>query len=295
VKRDAYYLPILFREFVLAKGKGSGRQNLPDLYPGPDGAPAKKGLERFKPVQIEFLGVWDTVMALGSRFRTQGGNTSPVSKSFYVDAQPAQCVKNARQALGVDEARYDFRPEIWQGPREGQTLEQRWFPGVHSNVGGGYPLDGIANVAFQWMLDEATKKLPVDTRLEVDRKFTNLYRAFPEDQIYDSSSVFYKALDWLRGRAGKGKRCLLLKPAAANLSLDPSVIRRMRSEPKDFPGLGKGYRPENVLLFLACQPDYDQYLAGLGLDGDKRKLPPDVVSRIEKLRPQCAQLQRQCS
>ncbi|HEV7517041.1 MAG TPA: hypothetical protein VGR07_12140, partial [Thermoanaerobaculia bacterium] len=107
----------------------------------------------------------------------------------------------------------------------------------------------------------------------------------------------YRTLDLVRFRAGKGKRPLTGKPPAANLSLDPSVIRRIKSDPEErdkngdlkFPRL-QLYRPENVLLFLACQPDVDQYLAGIGLDEEHRQLPPDVVRRIAELRPRCAKL-----
>lgn len=42
--------------------------------------------------------------------------------------------------------------------------------------------------------------------------------------------------------------------------------------------------PDNVLRFLASQPDLDQYLASLGLPPEHRELPADVLRRIEKLR-----------
>jgi uncharacterized protein (DUF2235 family) len=288
-KGDAYYLPQLFRAYVVAQGKGSGKDvvdqiNLKRSQEPRPGLP----LAPFEPVNVEFLGVWDTVMALGSRFRSTETSTSPVSKSFYLSAQPASCVRNARQALGIDEERYDFRPEIWQGAAAGQTLEQRWFPGVHSNVGGGYVHDGLANDAFQWILHEAGAK-----GLEVDPRYVAFYRGYSQDELYNSSSIFYRAFDW--ARSGKGKRSLVRQPPAANLSLDPSVIRRIHSDPDErdengkrrFPRL-KLYRPESVLLYLACQPDLDQYLAGLGLSPQLRQLPPDVLGWIEKLRPQCA-------
>ncbi|HEV7517029.1 MAG TPA: DUF2235 domain-containing protein, partial [Thermoanaerobaculia bacterium] len=172
-KRDAYYLPVLFRAFVVGQGKGSGKEVVEQINQGRTGEKRSRPLDPLKAVDVEYLGVWDTVMALGSRFRSAGASTSPVSKSFYVDAQPAQCVRNARQALGIDEARYDFRPEIWTGPRQGQTLEQRWFAGVHSNVGGGYTHDGLANEAFQWILRGATQH-----GLEVDAQFTRIYNGF---------------------------------------------------------------------------------------------------------------------
>ena len=34
-------------------------------------------------------------------------------------------------------------------------LEQVWFPGVHSDVGGGYPASGLADAAFLWMVGKA--------------------------------------------------------------------------------------------------------------------------------------------
>jgi uncharacterized protein (DUF2235 family) len=295
-QRDSYYLPVLFRAFVVNQGKGSG-QEVVDAINADREQQKRRGkglppLDPLKAVNVRFLGVWDTVMALGSRFRSKGASTSTVSKSFYVDTQPARCVKNARQALGIDEQRFDFRPEVWTGPREGQTLEQRWFAGVHSNVGGGYTHDGLANEAFQWILKEAMAE-----GLAVDTQFTRIYNGFAQDQLYSSSSLFYRLLDAVRFRTGKGKRPLVGRPPEAHLSLDPSVIRRLKSDPeerdkngeKKFPRL-KLYRPENVLQFLACQPSYDQYLAGLGLDEEHRQLPADVVQRIEQLRPKCAQL-----
>src|SRR5262249_39496841 len=124
-QRDSYYLPVLFRAFVVGQGKGSGQELVERINADRAKEKRPRPLDPLKAVNVEYLGVWDTVMALGGRFRAAGASTSVVSKSFYVDAQPARCVKNARQALGIDEQRFDFRPEIWTGFREGQTLEQR--------------------------------------------------------------------------------------------------------------------------------------------------------------------------
>jgi hypothetical protein len=67
--------------------------------------------------------------------------------------------------------------------------------------------------------------------------------------------------------------------------LSPSVIHRIVADPKEFPAMeGKPYRPENVLLFLAGQPNLDQYLAQVEPDPAKRQLPADVLARVEKLR-----------
>jgi len=272
-KRDAYYLPVLFRQFVLTRGKPFA-----DIRKVANGAQ----LELLK-VEVEFLGVWDTVMALGSRFRSTGASTSPVSHSFYMSDRPARCVKHARQALAVDEQRFDFRPEIWLGTAPDapdQTLEQRWFPGVHSNIGGGADPDGLANLTFQWMLKE------LDKELAVDEEYTGHFRGFPAAQIHDSYSVLYRLLDRLRGRYNRGKR-QIGQPATAHLSLDPSVIQRIEIDPQKRKDFGKRYRPPNVLQFLACQPDLEAYLKGLGLKGKELELPDDVPPQLDKLRANC--------
>lgn len=292
VKADAYFLPILFEQFVLSRGQANVADFVARIN-AQSAAEKKSGLGPLKPIHVEFLGVWDTVMALGSRFRATGGSTSDVSKSFYVDAQPARCVRNAYQALAVDEARFDFRPEIWMGPREDQpdqSVEQRWFAGVHSNIGGGYVHDGLANLAFRWIFKAAEAR-----GLAVDHQFLKFYPGYPFDRLYRSESLLYRLLDRLRRRYGHGRRALTGMPAAANLALDPSVIYRMRADPKAvkpgggpadllYPRMLQPYRPRNVIAFLACQPDLDEYLRALVPDEERRRLPDDVLPQIEALR-----------
>lgn len=301
VKRDAYYLPHLFRGYVTSQGERSGQEVVDDINRKreADGIPP---LEPFQTVDVAFLGVWDTVMALGSRFRGTGPGTAVVSRSFYLRPEPARCVRHARQALAIDEARYDFRPEIWIGHAPGQTLEQRWFAGVHSNVGGGYVDDGLANLAFRWILQEAENPDPaLRLGLAVDPKFVGFYRGYAQDRLYRSESFLYRALDRVRFKVGRGKRSLVGQPASAKVTLDRSVIHRMNADPKEpkpngapgelrFPDLRKLYRPVNVLQFLACQPDVTGYLESLGLKPEDRQLPPDVLKRIEELRPKFTRL-----
>lgn len=286
-KEDAYYLPRLFRAYVVSHGavgeweaqmsqinndRRNERNPLPPLKP-------------FRAVRVKYLGVWDTVMALGSRFESREKSTSTVGRSFYAGTAPARCVEHARQALAIDEHRFDFRPEIWEESQPNQRIEQRWFAGVHSNVGGGYDHDGLANISFSWVLKGAK-----DEGLSVDERFVRHYRGYAEDSLYDSYSPLYRILDVLRGRGGAGKRSLI--EPAANADLDPSVIERMQADPAALwrsDGKTKGakepYRPENVLLFLARQPDLAAYLKRIGVpDAEKIPLPEDIKKRIAELR-----------
>jgi uncharacterized protein (DUF2235 family) len=286
-KRDAYYLPILFRAYVVSKGQRPCAAALAEI----DAKRAREGrapLRPTRPVAVELLAVWDTVMALGSRFRAKGARTSTASRSFHVGEQPAACVKHARQSLAIDEARYDFRPEIWKSHAAQQTLEQRWFAGVHSNVGGGYVDDGLANVAFRWLAGEAAA-----LGLGLDPDYIGHFRSYPQDRLYRSESLLYRFLDGLRLRFGRGRR-RLAGPPAANLLLDRSVIHRLQADPAErvrtgairFPELqGKPYRPRNLLRFLASLPDLDAYLRRIGLAEEaSRQLPPDVGRQLATLR-----------
>jgi hypothetical protein len=49
---------------------------------------------------------------------------------------------------------WDRRLKSALGPRD---LKQGWFPGVHCDVGGGYPEpeSGLSKIALEWMVDEA--------------------------------------------------------------------------------------------------------------------------------------------
>jgi uncharacterized protein (DUF2235 family) len=275
-KSDAYYLPVFFHEFVV----GQARKSFDDVVKGIDTIRKSEDyppldLSSFHAISIHFLGVWDTVMALGSRFHS-GSATSSVSHTFYLENQPAACVRNARQALAIDEARSDFRAEVWTGHRSGQSLKQRWFAGVHSNVGGGFVYDGMANVALAWMLEQAKQY-----GLAMDPDFIDHYRPFVYDKLYPEPS-YYKIADLIRGRRGQGKR----QVTGDEMSLDPSVFKRIQTDPQKWPRMeGQPYRPRNVFAFLACVPDLQQYLAGLVVTAP---LPADAVAQIQALRQDCA-------
>src|SRR6195256_2611677 len=63
--------------------------------------------------------------------------------------------------LSIDENRQIFAPEIWDESEESPEakargrIKQVWFPGVHSDIGGGYPETGLSDLALEWMIKEA--------------------------------------------------------------------------------------------------------------------------------------------
>ena len=292
-KIDAYYLPVLFHDYVIARGDPGAFTTARDRINNELARSTPKPrdpLQPFNHVTVRYLGVWDTVLALGSRFKATGASTSVATKTFHAGITPAREVLHARQALAIDEARYDFRPEVWRSTNPenpAQRLEQQWFAGVHSNIGGGYLHDGLANIAFDWILDGAH-----DDGLETDLQYTKHYGKNLTAPLYSSSSLLYKIGDFLRGSVGKGKRSLLDWPETAHLSVDPLAIKRLRMNAADLEGPkvqpAVAYRPQNLLQFLACQPDLTAYLKSIGVDDIEQKpLPADVLQRIDALKPRC--------
>jgi uncharacterized protein (DUF2235 family) len=108
---------------------------------------------------VHFVGVWDTVESVGmiglQRKITSNGGT--LDKPQF---------RHIRHALSMDEHRRTFAPRLYWDedynqnagdPAAHRSLRQRWFRGVHSDVGGGYAEReaGLSDQAYQWMLGEA--------------------------------------------------------------------------------------------------------------------------------------------
>jgi uncharacterized protein (DUF2235 family) len=86
---------------------------------------------------IKFLGVWDTVGSLGVPFRL----LSFGKRHRFHDVELGRHIANAYHAVSIDDRRVFFRPSLWVKDKKHthQKLEQVWFNGCHSDVGGGYP------------------------------------------------------------------------------------------------------------------------------------------------------------
>jgi len=125
-------------------------------------------------VPVHFLGVWDTVVALGFPSRTDvTGVVSGLLNKFFIKVEEkldrvwphkfyhfklTDNVQHAYQALAMDDERTAFWPHVWREKgREEGSVEQTWFAGMHSNVGGGYGRSGMASVALYWMMLRAQK------------------------------------------------------------------------------------------------------------------------------------------
>ena len=109
-------------------------------------------------VRIRFVGVWDTVDAVGLPFHLGNLLNATIHRFKFPDLMLSPIVDRACHALAIDDERQAFHPLMWKETKDdGPRISQVWFAGAHSNVGGGYPKQGMSFVALDWMLEEAAQ------------------------------------------------------------------------------------------------------------------------------------------
>lgn len=110
--------------------------------------------------KIKFLGVWDTVAALGVPIKSIDVlfDRIPLLKNKFHDLRLSDSVENACHALAIDDERKTFHPTLWDMKiSDKQTMKQVWFCGMHTDVGGGYPEPELSDIALEWMVQMAEK------------------------------------------------------------------------------------------------------------------------------------------
>ncbi|NBB91846.1 MAG: DUF2235 domain-containing protein [Gammaproteobacteria bacterium] len=153
-----YNAGILRREFGDRVEQAFALYRSRSPFEHPDGEKAVQFRQRFSHedrTPIHFIGVWDTVGALGNPLLL---HRSPLSRRVqFHDTQLGPTVRFAFHALAIDEKRRHFQATRWaRHPKAGdQVMEQRWFVGVHGDVGGGSPNTGLSDITFEWMVRQA--------------------------------------------------------------------------------------------------------------------------------------------
>jgi uncharacterized protein (DUF2235 family) len=118
-------------------------------------------------VKIKLLGIWDTVGALGVPMLSKS-ILSRVKYGFH-DTSLGRVIEYAYHAVAIDEQREDYQVALWDAKHQYGTkdVEQRWFPGAHANVGGGYQDDLLPDPPLKWIAERA---------LEQGLEFTHEFR-----------------------------------------------------------------------------------------------------------------------
>ena len=147
---------------------------------------------------IEFMGVWDTVDAVGLPIAAAEFVNRVIYAFKFPDRTLNMSVAHACHALALDEERESFAPVLWDEARttNPERVEQVWFAGVHSNVGGGYPRQGMSLVPLDWIMSKA-EAAPHNLRFVPAERLMYRFHADVDDKMYDSRAglgVFYR---WL--------------------------------------------------------------------------------------------------
>jgi uncharacterized protein (DUF2235 family) len=156
-------------------------------------------------------------------------------KQDFHDCELSGTVEYAFHALAIDERRGPFEPTLWiEKPKPGQLVSQTWFPGVHSDVGGGYVDNGLSDITLQWMMDNtelaglyfdpeviAARPLEGDATAEAHDSRVGWYRLAPRHE---------RKMDPDRSQ-----------------TLHPSAIRRWDENPS--------YRPSNLREYFRAVGD----------------------------------------
>ena len=104
----------------------------------------------FESLPIYLIGIWDAVASLG--LPSKAAAITRVFNSYHQTKLPPN-VSHAYHGLSLHELRSDFEPHVWLNKdRDDQALEQRWFAGDHSDVGGGHPTRELSDITLAWML-----------------------------------------------------------------------------------------------------------------------------------------------
>lgn len=102
--------------------------------------------------RVSFLGVFDTVAALGGMHRKGERIHSDV---LFEHGTLNERIEKAVHILSLDETRVSFEPTLINRDADNRNrILEVWFPGVHSDVGGGYWFDGLSDLSLKFMIKQ---------------------------------------------------------------------------------------------------------------------------------------------
>lgn len=200
--------------------------------------------------RIHFIGIWDTVGALGVP-----GTTLFKSKYDWHDTELSSIVDHAYQAVALDEHRATYNVSLWTSQDGKQKpgnrdVEQRWFIGAHANVGGGYGADDtLADISLKWMLGKAEKAGLKVAQYDV---VEDAWKTAPRDSFAEFLRGMYAKFKRI-GKTEDGRfyrqysKGMQGKPAV-NISIDDSVWTRWGDTTCD-------YRPRTLTDAHLSPPD----------------------------------------
>jgi len=118
---------------------------------------ASMTLEKYNELNISFLGVFDTVAAMDGIHRSGEDISSDV---VFENGTLHERIQRAVHIVSLDEDRTAFEPTlINKDEKNPERITEIWFPGVHSDIGGGYWHDGLADISLSYMIEQCKKTM----------------------------------------------------------------------------------------------------------------------------------------
>ncbi len=207
------------------------------------------------PAKINFLGVFDTVGALGLP------GLNKLAPRFH-DVQLGGQVLRARHAMAVDETRLKFAPTFWEAPEdsggapaEDERVKQVWFEGAHSDIGGGYRETGLSDTSLLWMAGEAH-----DAGLVFDVPLLSHYVCSGSDPIrHNPLNMMYKVDNLIleaKMKVSKEKEASAFSGGLRRLTNKRALSVRVASSAVNH-FQGGGYEPANLKDFAVATNGFE--------------------------------------
>lgn len=220
-------------------------------------------------VNIKFIGVWDTVDAVGLPFDWLADILNHIYPFKFSNFRLHPQVEQACHAISIDDERETFHPVMWKEKGidydDSDRIKQVWFSGVHANVGGGYPKQGMSLVALDWMMTEAEKSEAEKSGLRFIQTDRDYYREHQDvnDKLYNSRAglaVYYRYKP-----RDINKIC---KRAETSPKIHDTVIDRMKQCTE---GYAPGNFPASFVPVATSGASRYEHLPGLLKEGWKSK------------------------
>ena len=163
-------------------------------------------------------------------------------------------VRFARHAISIDENRKSF-PRVGWGHKDDYLknahlkpawLEQVWFSGNHSDIGGSYPESEsrLSDVALRWMVDEFQRAVP-EVHIQNELLVTSPdAKGLQHDEVLSTAQMWPRFIPiWLRRKLTWAAKT---RSVHVDAKLHPTVLERLKEGDVPHIDNSKAYRPANL-------------------------------------------------
>ena len=252
-----------------------------------------ENVRKFRPdcprIRVRFMAVFDTVASIG--IPNLDDDKKPVSDVVFENCTVSSNVDEALHMVSLDDKRTAFMPTLMA--YDSRRVTEIWFPGAHSDVGGGFRYDGLSDIALDFLMNELTiRKLGLKMRTPASLNFgAKSYQKI--GLAYDDMAIQPNPL----GKSHQQERAWLLGWTLTDRDLRVHVEDEKPADPSELYPLVhytvveringiRDYRPVslskltlhgktiNQVMHRIWRPDGGPYQQVKGLEEHLRKGPP---------------------